>query len=77
MIGLTSLEVYNSIFISRQENNKFKHYADLVDDFAFTVLKDELEEILDNSKISPANIRDERLGRRNIEEYKKLESEKC
>ena len=46
MIGLTDLEVYNSIFNINTTNNKFELYTDNFDDFSFEKIKDELEEIL-------------------------------
>ena len=54
MIGLTNLEVYNSIFNVTGRNNKFKFevYTDNSDDFSFEGLKDELEEILKISFIT-------------------------
>ena len=35
MIGLTSLEVYNSIFNINKTNNKFELYTDTFDEFSF------------------------------------------
>ena len=46
MIGLTDLEVYNSIFNITKENNKFELYTDTFDEYSFEELKDEVEEIL-------------------------------
>ena len=40
MIGLTSLEVYISIFNINQESNKFELYTDTFDEFPFTELED-------------------------------------
>ena len=51
MIGLTDLEVYNSIFNINHTNNKFELYTDTFGEFSFAELKDELEEILDFSNI--------------------------
>ena len=45
MIGLISLEVYNSIFKITEENNKFELHTDTFDEFSFEELKDELEDI--------------------------------
>ena len=53
MIGLTSLEVYNSTFNTNDENNKFELYTDTFDEFSFEELKDELEKILSISDITP------------------------
>ena len=52
MIGLTSLQVYNSIFKITEGNNKFELYRDSSNKFGFLELKDELEEILNISHIS-------------------------
>ena len=76
MIGLRSLEVYNSIFNINQENNNFELYTDTFDDFSFTQLKDELEEILDFSNFTDENLPDEIKGPRIIKSYNKLETEK-
>ena len=46
MIGLTDLEVYNSIFNITKENTEFEIYAVTFDEFSFEELKDELEENL-------------------------------
>ena len=35
MVGLTDLEVYNSIFNITEENNKFEIYRDMSDKFGF------------------------------------------
>ena len=35
MIGLTSLEVYISIFNMTDENNKFEHFTDTFNEFSF------------------------------------------
>ena len=40
VIGLISLEVYNSIFNINQENNKFELYTHTLDEFSFMELKD-------------------------------------
>ena len=44
-IGLTSLEVYNSIFIKTEEKNKVELYTDFFDELFREKLKDELEEM--------------------------------
>ena len=74
MIGLTSLEVYNSIFNITAENNKFELYTDTFDGFSFTELKDEIEEILDSSNISQEHLQDRIIGPRKIKAYKNLET---
>ena len=76
MIGLTNLEVYNSIFNITEENNKFELYRDMTAKFGFIELKDELEEILNISHITIEHLDDEILGPRIIDEYIKLSNEK-
>ena len=76
MLGLTDLEVYNSIFNITEENNKFEIYRDMSDKFGFLELKDELEEILDISHITDDHLNDEILGPRIIDEFIKLSTEK-
>ena len=75
MIGLTSLEVYNSILNITKENNKFELYRD-TDKFAFLEIKDELEEILNISHITQEHLEDEIIGPRIIDEFIKLSTEK-
>ena len=75
MTGLTSLEVYKSIFFITEENN-LEPYADTFDEFSITKLKDELEEPLDISNISHGHLQNHLLGPRKITAFKKLESEK-
>ena len=76
MIGLTSLEVYNSIFNINATNNKFELYTDNFDGFSFTAIKDELEEIPNISDITPYHLQHERTGTRIIQAYRKLGLEK-
>ena len=75
MIGLTSLEMYSSIFNKTEHNNKFEFYADTFDEFSFEELKDELEKIINNSNITPDHLQDEEIAPRIIEAYHKLHSE--
>ena len=60
IIGLTSLEIYNSIFNIREENIKFELYRDSSNKFGFLELKDELEEILNISHITQEHLEDEK-----------------
>ena len=76
MLGLTDLEVYNSIFNITEENNKFELYRDTSDKFGLLELKDEHEEILDISHITSEHLDDEVLGPRIIDEFIKLSNEK-
>ena len=76
MIGLTNLEVYNSIFNITEENNKFELYRDTSDKFGFLELKDDLEEILKIPHITNEHLQDDEIGPRIIDEYIKLSTEK-
>ena len=51
--GLIILKVFNSIFNITHEENKLEIYTDIFDEFSFEELKDELEEIVNISNISP------------------------
>ena len=53
LVGLTSLEVCKSIFNITEENDKFEHYTNKFDKFLIEELKDEPEEILSFSDITP------------------------
>ena len=75
MIGLTDLEVYNSIFNKTEQNNKFEIYRDDSNKFGFLELKDELEEILNIPHISQEHLQDEIIRPRIIDEYYKLSHE--
>ena len=76
MVGLTDLELYNSIFIITKENNKFELYTDIFDEFSFEQLKDEVEEILNIPKITDSHLEDETLTPLIIDTYQKLRSDK-
>ena len=69
MLGLTNLEVYNSMFNITKENNKFELYTDTFDEFSFEQLKDELEEILKIPNITDVQLEDEITGPRVIKAY--------
>ena len=62
MIGIISLEVYNSLFNINSRNNKFDFLTDNFDEFAFEELKDELEEILNISDKTPYHLQHEKIG---------------
>ena len=72
MIGLTDLEVYNSIFNITEENNKFEIYRDTPTKFQFLDLKDEIEEILGIQHITREHLLDNETASRIIDEYHKL-----
>ena len=76
MIGLISLEVYNSVFNLNQKNNKIELYTDTFDEFSFEELKDELEEILNTSDITPYHLQHETVSLRIIQANRKLRSER-
>ena len=76
MLGLIDLEVYHSIYNITKENNKFELYTDTFDEFSFTELKDEIEEILNISNIRDDHLEDETLAPRIAETYWKLRSDK-
>ena len=52
MIGLTSLEVYNSVFFITEENSEFQLYTDTFDELSFAELEDELEDTVDFSNVT-------------------------
>ena len=76
MVGLTSLEVYDSIYNITEENIKFEFFTDNFDEISFVELKDEFEETLSVSDITPSHLQHEILGPHIIPAYKKLGSEK-
>ena len=47
-----------------------------MDDFLFEEIKDDLEEILSISDITPSHLQHEKIGQRIIEAYKKFRLEK-
>ena len=75
MIGLTSLEVYNSI-LNNLKNNKVEFKTDIFDEFSFAELKYGVDEIPNFSNITDKHLRDEIIGPRIISTYKKLETVK-
>ena len=76
MIGLTALEVFNSIFDITEGNNYFELYSDSSNKFGFLELKYELQEILNNSHTSQEHLQNEIIGSRNIDKFLKLPHEK-
>ena len=72
MIGLISLEICNFIFSKTEENSKIELYTDTFDEFSFEETKDEHDEILSISYITPKHLQHEKIGLRNIEAYNKL-----
>ena len=74
MIGLTDLEVYNSIFNITEEINKFKFYKfpdEKNGGITYEKVRDEIEKDLDIEDITAAVSQDEIIAPIIIEEYKK------
>ena len=67
---------YNSIFNITGTNEKFELCTDTFDDFPFKVLKDEIEEILSNSDITPFHLQQENIRPIIIEALENLRLEK-
>ena len=72
MIGLTDLEVYNSIFIITEENNKFELYKfpdEKAGGVTYEKVRDEIEKDLDIKDITAKDLQDDIIGPIIIEEY--------
>ena len=72
MIGLTDLEVYNSIFNITEENNKFELYKFLDEKrggISYTKVRDEIEKDLDIEDITAADLQDDIIAPNIIKEY--------
>ena len=76
MLGLTDLEVYNSLFNLTKEINKFELYTETFDKFSFEELKDELEEIFNIPNNTDGHLGDKTIGPRIIKTYWDLRSKK-
>ena len=73
MIGLTDLEVYNSIFNITEKINKFELYKFLDEKsggITYEKVRDEIERDLDISDITAADLQDDQLAPVIIKEYK-------
>ena len=73
MLGLTDLEVYNSIFDITEENNKFKLYKfhdEKAGGITYTKVRDEIERDLDISDITDVDLQDVILAPIIIKEYR-------
>ena len=73
MLGLTDLEVYNSIFNITEGNNKFKLYKcpdEKAGGISYIKVRDEVEKDLDISDITAADLQDVIIGPIVIEEYR-------
>ena len=72
MIGLTDLEVYNSIFIVTEQNNKFKIYKfpdEKAGDISYTKVRDEIEKDLDIEDITATDLEDDIIAPIIVKEY--------
>ena len=72
-IGLTDLEVYNSIFNITEENNKFQLYKfpdEKAGGVTYDKVRDEIEKDLDIEDITAADLQDDIIAPIIIEEYK-------
>ena len=72
MIGLTDLEVYNSIFNITEENNKFELYKfpnEKAGGVTYEKVRDEIEKDLDIKDITAEDLQDDIIGPIIIEEY--------
>ena len=73
MIGLTSLEVYNSIFNITEENNKFELYKfpdEKAGGVSYESVEDEIERDLDISDITAEDLQDDIIAPIIIKEYR-------
>ena len=72
MIGLTDLEVYNSIFNITEENNKFQLYKfpdEKAGGVTYEKVRDEIEKDLDIEDITAIDLQDDIIAPIIIEEY--------
>ena len=78
VIGLTDLEVYNSIYNITPENNKFDVYKFPVEKVgvAYEKLRDDIVKDLDISDITDADLQDDIIAPIIIEKYKELVSKR-
>ena len=73
MLGLTDLEVYNSIFNITEENNQFELYKfpdDKIGGVTYEKVRSAIERDLDISDITPEDLQDDIIAPILIEEYK-------
>ena len=74
MIGLTDLEVYNSIFNITEENNKFQIYKfpdEKAGVITYEKVRDEIEKDLNTEDITAADLQDDIIALIIFEEYKR------
>ena len=73
MIGLTNLEVYNSIYNITEQNNKFELYKfpdEKAGGITYEKIRDEIEKDLDISDITAIDLQDDIIGPIVIKEYR-------
>ena len=73
MIGLTSLDVCNSVFNRTKENNKFEIYKfpeEKIRSVSYEKVGDEIENDLGISNITAVDLPDDTLGPIIIDEYR-------
>ena len=79
MIGVTSFEVYNSLFNITKEIKKIKLYK-IPDEKAgcisYSKVRDEIERDLDISQITATDLQDEVMAPINIDEYREQVTER-
>ena len=79
MIGVTDLEVYNSLFNITEENNKFELYKfpdEKAGGVTYTKFRDEIEKDLDIEDITAADLQDDIIAPIFIKEYKEQVSKR-
>ena len=77
MIGLTDLEVHNSIFNISEQNNKLQLYRfpdEKTAGVSYKKVRDENEKVLDISDITAADLQDDIIAPNNIEENREQET---
>ena len=63
-------------FFKTEQNNKFELCTEIFNEFSSEEIKDELEQILNISDITPYHLQQEKIGPGIIDAYRKLRSEK-
>ena len=79
MIGLTSLEVYNSFSNITEENKKFENYKfpdEKAGGISYEKVKDDIEKDLDISDITAADLQDDIISPIVLEKYKEQVSKR-
>ena len=79
MTGLVDLQVYNSIYNIKEENNKLKLYKfpdEKAGGDSYEKVRDEIERDLDISDITAADLQDDLIGPIIIEEYREHVTER-